>query len=133
MSAIRRSRVASRRDGYLPLGCLEALEGRQLFAGPVTITIGAGETYELTGDVTDFTSLTIQGAGPDAVLDGKGFQIVNDSLSGNVSISNVRLKNLGKPWVNPTTGVPTPSPKNHAISLTAPFTGQVTIRDTVFD
>src|SRR5688572_21004946 len=87
--------------------CLEALEDRRLFAGPVSITIGAGETYELTGDITDFTTLTIQGAGPNSVLDGNGFQIVNGNLAGNVTISNVRLKDLGRSWVNPTTGAPT--------------------------
>jgi hypothetical protein len=139
-SAIRRNApVTSQRHGCTSGRggdySLEALEPRRLLAGAVNIVIGAGQTHHLTGDLTDFSSLTIQGTGPNSVFDGHGFQIIHGALSGNVTISNVRIKNLGRSWINPQTGGFVDSIDNYAIYLSAidPTTAAVTIEDTIFD
>src|SRR5262249_27260613 len=87
----------------------------------------------LNGNLTGFTSLTIQGAGSNSVFDGGGFQIVNSNLMGSVTISNVRLVNLGKNWIDPTTGTLVNSNSNYAIYLSAEGNSNVTIQATIFD
>ena len=135
--AVRRSCACQRANPARNVLSLEPLERRRLLSGgAVSITIGQGETYQLTGDITDFTSLTIQGAGPNSVLEGNGFQIVNNSLAGNVTISNVRLHNLGQPWIDPSTATLVFSPTKYAINLTTAdpsSTSVITIQNTIFD
>jgi hypothetical protein len=99
----------------------------------VVINIADGQTYTLNSNLSGFTSLTIEGAGPNSVLDGNGFQIYNDNLLGNVTISNVTLRNLGQNWIDSSTGTLINSNSNYAIYLQAMGTADVTIADTVFD
>jgi len=99
----------------------------------VVINIADGQTYQLTGNLTGFTSLTINGAGPNSVLEGNGFQIFNDNLLGKVTISNVRLHNVGKNWIDPATATLVNSNSNYAIYLVETGDADVTIQDTTFD
>jgi parallel beta-helix repeat protein len=67
------------------------------------------------------------------VLEGNGFQIKNNNLLDDVTISNVRIHNLGKPWVDSSSGTLTNSTSNHAVHLAATGSSHVTIQNTIFD
>jgi len=76
-----------------PAGC--GADTINLPAGTYNLTIaGAGEDAALTGDLDITQNLTINGAGAaTTVIDGGGLDRVFHALSGNVTFSNVTIRN----------------------------------------
>jgi hypothetical protein len=74
----------------------DAVTGGAVTNASTVIYVPASTTITLAADITDFTSIT--GANQtNAILDGGGHQIINTSLSHNVTISGLRLRNFGLP------------------------------------
>jgi hypothetical protein len=57
----------------------------------------------------------------------------NDDLMGQVDISNIRVKNLGRNWIDSSSGTLVSSVDNYAMYFVAKGDADVTIEDTLFD